>query len=205
MSSTTESELIERCLRGDTAAWDELFAIHYDPVARFVFQLSPDFTREDAEEICQEVFLSVIKNLSGFQGGSRLQTWIFRVASNKARDVLEKRNAGKRGGGATPLSLQAEDPETGLTLDPPAPLPGPDTLLAKAEQQQMLLDALGKMENECRELLELRYFAGLSYEELATELHLNSKTVSSRLSRCLDRLEAIATKIFSGQDTAFPV
>ena len=109
-----EAQLLARCRRGDAVAWDELFDRHYAAAGRFVFQLASDFTREDVEEICQEVFVSVIRNLAFFHGGSQFQTWLFRIATNKARDFREKRNAAKRGGGQTPLSLQAEDAETGL-------------------------------------------------------------------------------------------
>jgi RNA polymerase sigma factor (sigma-70 family) len=58
------------------------------------------------------------------------------------------------------------------------------------------LDQVGE---PCREIIELRYFGDLSYDELSLELKLNAKTVSSRLSKCLDKLEAIARKIFSGE------
>jgi len=51
----------------------------------------------------------------------------------------------------------------------------------------------------CREIIELRYFGDLSYDELSLELKLNPKTVSSRLSKCLDKLEVITRKIFSGE------
>src|ERR1043166_6345728 len=129
-----EAELLARCRRGEAEAWDELFDLHYAAAGRFVFQLAPDFTREDTEEICQEVFISVIRNLDSFHGDSQFQTWLFRIAVNKARDYRERRNAAKRGGGRTPVSLQAEDPESGLTLDPPAALPGPDELLMNSEQ-----------------------------------------------------------------------
>src|SRR5215813_1213768 len=130
----SEVELLARCRRGDADAWDELFDLHYAAAGRFVFQLAPDFTREDAEEICQEAFLSVIRNLDSFQGGSQFQTWLFRIAANKARDFRERQQAAKRGGGQVTLSLQAEDPDSGLTLDPPSQAPGPDFLLVNAEQ-----------------------------------------------------------------------
>jgi RNA polymerase sigma-70 factor, ECF subfamily len=134
MSSEAELKLIARCRRGEAAAWDQLFDSFYAAVGRFVFQLARDFTREDVEEICQEVFLSVIKNIDSFQGGCQFQTWIFRIASNKAGDFREKQQAAKRGGGRAPLSLQAEDPTTGLTLDPPSTLPPPDLALLSSEQ-----------------------------------------------------------------------
>jgi len=192
-----EAELLVRCRRGDADAWDELFDRHYAAAGRFVFQLSSDFTREDAEEICQEVFLSVIRNLDSFNGDSRFQTWLFRIAANKARDYREKRIAAKRGGGLTTISLQAEDSESGLTPDPPAQGPGPDELLVNLERMSLVRESLDQLEGSCREIIELRYFGDLSYEELSATLDLNPKTVSSRLSKCLDRLELIANRIFS--------
>ena len=206
MAAGTETELLVRCRRGDSAAWDELFDCHYAPAMRFVFTLGHDFTTEDAEEICQEAFLAVIRNLNSFHGKSQFQTWLFRIAGNKARDYRERRVAAKRGGGHTPISLQAEDPETGLTIDPPSSAPGPDGVLLRGEQTALLHQALGQVGEPCREIIELRYFGDLSYEELSTELELNPKTVSSRLSKCLDRLEAIAKKLFSRESfTGSPV
>src|SRR5258708_23150805 len=99
MSSAAEAALLARCRQGEADAWDELFDRHYAAAGRFVFQLGHDFTREDAEEICQEAFLSVIRSLDSFQGGCQFQTWLFRIAANKARDYREKQHAAKRGGG----------------------------------------------------------------------------------------------------------
>ena len=195
-----EAELLARCRRGDADAWDELFDLHYAAAGRFIFQLSPDFSHEDAGEICQEVFLSVIKNLNAFNGESQFQTWVFRIATNKARDYREKRNAAKRGGGQATVSLDAENPQTGLTSDLPSHAPRPDECLMSAEQAGLLQESLEQLGEPCREIVELRYFGDLSYEELSCTLKLNPKTVSSRLSKCLDRLEEIARKIFSREN-----
>ncbi len=201
MSQDNEQQLIGRCRKGDSAAWDELFDRHYAATARFVFQLGRDFTREDVEEICQETFLSVIKNIESFQGGCQIQTWVFRIAANKAGDYREHQHAAKRGGGRQPVSLQAEDPNTGLTLDPPSSLPGPDLSMISEEQAGLVHIALDDLGQPCREIIELRYFGDLSYEELAQALQLNPKTVSSRLSKCLDRLEAIVRKTLAGENS----
>jgi RNA polymerase sigma-70 factor (ECF subfamily) len=205
MGSDAEADLLARCRRGDTGAWDELFDRHYAAAGRFIFQLGHDFSREDVEEICQEVFLSVIQNLASFHGGSQFQTWLFRIAANKARDYRERRNAAKRGGGQTPISLQAEDPESGLTLDPPSTTPPPDATLMNAEQAALVHQALDQLGEPCREIIELRYFGDLSYDEISRSLDLNPKTVSSRLSKCLDRLEIITRRLFAGEKSAaFP-
>jgi RNA polymerase sigma-70 factor (ECF subfamily) len=205
MGSDAEVDLLTRCRRGEAGAWDELFDRHYAAAARFIFQLGQEFTREDAEEICQEVFLSVIKNIHSFHGESQFQTWLFRIAANKARDYRERQHAAKRGGGQTPSSLQAEDPESGLTLDPPSTAPSPDLALIGAEQIAQVHEALDQLGEPCREIIELRYFGDLSYDEISHTLKLNPKTVSSRLSKCLDRLESIARRIFAGEKTpVFP-
>jgi RNA polymerase sigma-70 factor (ECF subfamily) len=205
MGSDAEAEVIARCRRGEADAWDELFDRHYAATGRFVFQLGHDFSREDVEEICQEVFLSVIRNLHSFRGGSQFQTWLFRVAANKARDYRQRQHAAKRGGGQAPVSLQAEDPETGLTLDPPGDTPAPDITLMNAEQVALVHQALDQLGEPCREIIELRYFGDLSYDEISRSLSLNAKTVSSRLSKCLDRLEGVARQIFArGKPAPFP-
>src|ERR1039458_1350872 len=151
MGSDAEADLLARCRQGEAGAWDDLFDRHYAAAGRFVFQLGHDLSREDVEEICQEVFLSVIRNLGSFHGGSQFQTWLFRIAANKARDYRERRQAAKRGGGQTPVSLQAEDPESGLTLDSPATAPAPDLTLMNAEQLALVHQALEIGRASCRE------------------------------------------------------
>lgn len=202
MSRGDETELIAQCRRGEPAAWDALFDAHYAAVGRFVLQLAPDFSREDTAEICQEVFLAVIQKLGAFQGQSRLQTWLFRIAANHARDFRQRRQAAKRGAGREPLSLHQEGPEGEALIDPPAGAPGPDALLLSRERQELLVAALDELGEPCREVIQLRYFGELSYEEVGAALALNPKTVSSRLSHCLKELAPMVTALFSGAKRA---
>ena len=99
-----------------------------------------------------------------------------------------------------PVSLDAEDPGTGLKLDPASELPGPDRLLDAEEQAARLHRALEELGDPCREVIELRYFGDLSYEEISAALRLNPKTVSSRLSKCLDKLEMIVKQMISREN-----
>ncbi|HYV26866.1 MAG TPA: sigma-70 family RNA polymerase sigma factor, partial [Candidatus Eisenbacteria bacterium] len=124
-------------------------------------------------------------------------TWLFRIAANKAHDYRQKQHAAKRGGGQMTISLQAEDPENGLTLDPPSTLPGPDLALLHSENIELVGEALEQLGGPCQEVIGLRYFADLSYEEIAVSLKLNPKTVSSRLSKCLDKLAVAARALLS--------
>ena len=195
-----EAQLITQCRAGNTAAWDVLFDKYYGTVARFVFQLSGDFSHEDTEEICQDTFLSVVRNLSSFQGRSSFQTWLLRIAANKAMDYREKTRAAKRGGTAVHIPIHAGQSDNEPPVDPPSGNPGPDALLQIAETSRLVRESLDRLGEPCREIVELRYFGDLSYDEIASELRLNPKTVSSRLSKCLDRLLNIAKEILPTDD-----
>jgi len=200
VSTSQEAELLARCLKGDGDAWDELFDRHYAPATRFIFQLGSDFSQEDVQEICQEVFLTVIKNLHTFQHQSQFQTWLFRIAANRARDYRQRLHAAKRGGGRTPLSLHGQTDDD-LPIDPASPLPTPDAVLQNAEQAALIGEALERLAGPCQEIIELRYFGDLSYEEISAALQLNPKTVSSRLSKCLDKLENVVRGLFAKLET----
>ena len=208
MSAASEAELLKRCLAGEAAAWDDLFDRHYAPAFRFVFQLASDFTREDVEEVCQETFLTVVRSLNTFQGHSQFQTWLFRIAANKARDYRQRQHAAKRGGGLATVPLDTaplDDDDDHFRVNPPSPQPAPDLALLQGEKLALVSVALETLGGPCQEILELRYFADLSYEEIAASLELNPKTVSSRLSKCLDKLELLTRDLLARADAGGPV
>ena len=202
-SELTDIALIAACRQGQAEAWDQLFDKYYGVAARFVFQLSADFSHEDTEEICQETFLAVVRNISSFEGKSSFQTWLLRIASNKAMDFREKTRAAKRGGGAIHISLDGSADGTASAPDPPSRQPSPDVLLQTAETCRIVRQGLDRLGESCREIIELRYYADLSYFDIALELRLNPKTVSSRLSKCLDRLTEIVKEILPAE-SRFP-
>src|SRR5438270_2706631 len=135
-------DLIARCRGGEADAWDALFDKYYPVAARFVFQLSADFSHEDTEEICQETFLSVVRSLRSFQGKSSFQTWLLRIAANKAMDFRQKMRAAKRGGNTIHLSLDGTGHNEEAPVDPPSPRPGPDDLLLNAETSHLIRQSL---------------------------------------------------------------
>jgi RNA polymerase sigma-70 factor (ECF subfamily) len=95
--------------------------------------------------------------------------------------------------------LHSGDSENGLIIDPPSMLPGPDLALIQSENLGLVGQAVAQLSDPCREIIELRYFADLSYEEIASSLDMNPKTVSSRLSKCLNKLEELARALLSGE------
>jgi RNA polymerase sigma-70 factor, ECF subfamily len=199
----SDAELLAGCREGKRAAWDSLFDKYYPVAARFVFQLSSDFSHEDTEEICQEAFMAVVRNLGTFKGNSSFQTWLLRIAANKAMDFREKTRAAKRGGNAIHISLDGAGDNDRGAANVPSRSAAPDSILQTAEICRLVRQSLDQVGEACREIIELRYYGDLSYAEIAAELRLNAKTVSSRLSKCLDRLQTIAKEVLP-PETRFP-
>lgn len=195
MDSGEENALIEQCRAGVTAAWDRFFDVHYAPISRFLYQLIPDGTPEDVQEVCQDAFLAAIRNLGSFSGKSRLQTWLFRIAANKARDFRDRRLAVKRGGGKAPVSLDRQDYSSGLCPEPVFQGRSPADRLAQEEEMLEVRRSLDQLGGACQEILELRYFGDFDYETIGATLGLNPRTVSSRLSRCLGKLGVMLRQI----------
>ena len=196
-SGKADTELIERCRGSDAEAWDVLFDKYYPVAARFVFQLSADFNHEDTEEICQETFLSVVRNLAII---SRKEFFSNLAAAHRREQgdgFSRKKSRRETRRKHRPLLARWRARER--RIDPPSGCPGPDTVLINAETSRLIRQSLDQLEDPCREIIELRYYGELSYGEIATELRLNPKTVSSRLSKCLDRLCIIAKKIFPSE------
>jgi RNA polymerase sigma factor, sigma-70 family len=107
------------------------------------------------------------RNLSSFQGRSSFQTWLLRIAANKAMDYREKTRAAKRGGNAVHISIDA-GPNRWRTADWSAIWKSrPDALLQIAETSRLVRESLDRLGEPCREIIELRYFGELSYDEIA--------------------------------------
>ena len=86
-------------------------------------------------------------------------------------------------------------------IDPPSTAPTPDLALMEAEKLGLVGEAVERLGGPCQEIIELRYFADLSYEEIGKSLSLNLKTVSSRLSKCLDKLEGVLKSLLAAESS----
>src|SRR5438874_10367690 len=146
-----DADLIKRCREGAADAWDALSDKYYPIAARFVFQLSADFCHEDTEEICQETFLAAVRNLGSFRGKSSFQTWLLRIAANKAMDFRGKSRAEKRGGSMVHFSLDGAHEEG--KIDPRSQCPGPDSVLVNAETSRLIRQSLDQLDDPCREII----------------------------------------------------
>lgn len=170
----SESDLVDRALGGDSAAFGELVCRHQDRLHNGLLHLcgSPD----DALDIAQEAFVKAYLKLGTFRRNSAFYTWLYRIAFN----LLMTERRGRR----RPLSLD-ERQSTGN--DPVDCETNPMTELLRQDRVQSVKSAMADLGEDHRHVLVLREIEGCDYETIAELLDVPLGTVRSRLHRA--RLE----------------
>ena len=165
----TTAALIRECIDGDHDAMGHL----YERCSNRVYALMVRMVgHQDADDAMQLAFMQVFRKLDRFSGGSTLETWIYRVATNEALQFLRRR---KRNSVDT-LSLDPESKvsQSGLRL----------------EDAEMLEAGLARLDPELRAVLTLKEVEELSYAEIAEIMDIPEGTVGSRLNRARRELRA---------------
>ncbi len=171
-----DADLIERCLRKDNAAWEQV-VLRY---RRRVFHIAYKFTgkHDDAEDLTQEIFLKVFKSLEKFNQSADFSTWLGSVARNYCIDHYRAR---KREREVLVDDLVAFDLA-------PAVSGNPHRALEDRDRRSFLRRGLESLPEKLREAVVLRDLQGLSYNEMAGRLRLPEGTVKSRINRGREEL-----------------
>jgi len=170
-----EDDLIRRAKRGDKHAYEELVYAYQGIAFRTAYVLAGNAA--DAEEAAQDGFVKAWRALGRFRDGAPFRPWLLQIVANEARN--RRRSAGRR----AHLALRAatEHPSGDAA-------PSPEAALLSAQQREGLLAAVNELPEDQRSVITLRYFVGLSEQEVADALDLPTGTIKSRTSRALERL-----------------
>ena len=167
-----DSHIVARFMRGDTAAFDSLFIKYQDYVYNIVYGIVG--SAEEARDLSQEVFVQVYRSLPKFRSGARFATWLYRIAVNRAVDAAR----GSRRWRFLPiLDVPAlADREADPDLEP-------EKAFVRGEERETIQKILMQCALNHREVLVLRYYRGLSLEEMAETLGCSVSAAKVRLHR----------------------
>ena len=174
------SQVVRRCMDGDSGAWAELVRTHH----RRVYGLCYRFTNNgaDAEDLTQDVFLKIYSNLASFDTArGSLQVWITTMTRNLLVDNF-RRTRNQRSTDSLDAGWDETDelrPIDRLTASGPSP----HEKAAQKELAKMVQGALAKVSVELREAVILRDLQDMDYKEIAQVLGIPEGTVKSRISR----------------------
>jgi RNA polymerase sigma factor (sigma-70 family) len=176
-------KLVELALeQGDQKAYAELMGRYKDAIYFMLLKMTND--PDDAEDMTIEAFGKAFKKLAQYTPDYAFSTWLFKIASNNCIDFLRKKKIDL-------LSInRVYDDEDGIEMSHNIPGHGQDPEEKMIEKQKIKLmrEVVDKLKPHYKQLVQLRYFDELSYEEIAVEMDLPLGTVKAQLFRAREFL-----------------
>lgn len=191
MTPDEEERLIRKLKQRDEDAFRRVVVLYQHKVFSLVYRMLGD--RAEAEDLSQEVFVAVFKNVDAFRGESSLATWIFRIATNHCHNRVKylRRRAADR-------TQNLEDTREGDVHEGPLTRrsPTPEKIMAGRQLEAALQRALATLDEDHRTLIVLRDIESLSYQEIVEITGLNQGTVKSRLHRARIALKQEVERLY---------
>lgn len=171
-----DTRLAKLARKGDQRAFAEIVSNYKDKLFHLAFRMTGN--RQEAEDVVQDTFLRVFKNLDRYDENQKFSTWIYRIATNLCIDRLRKRRQ------VFSLDAESSDHEG---LDGYAMLPSddrtPESELLLSETQRLLHQAMDTLPVKYKSVMVLRYIQDLSLQEISDVLDLPVTTVKTRVHR----------------------
>lgn len=168
-----DDTLLEQAQRGDRRAFGELVFRHQKSIYRFLLRLLRN--PSEAEDMTQKVFLLAFEHLSGFRREASFRTWIFRIAVNQCKNRARQ--------------------SWRFDTDPPDPLtlcdtnPDPEETVASREIQQNLREAVEKLPEKQKMVLQLRVYQEMSFEEIGQIMQTNANTAKVNFHYAVEKIK----------------
>lgn len=179
----TEMSLVDRAAAGDAPARAELFARHRDVAFRVALRVTG--RREDALDAVQDAFIRAFDRLGDFQRTARFQTWLLRIVTNRALDVVRARRVRQ----TLSIHAQADEPAIELPAEPEDTTPSRG--LEQQELAARLQAAIDTLPEEQRSVFAMYAAGELTYGAIAEALGIPIGTVMSRLYHARRKLQGV--------------
>jgi RNA polymerase sigma-70 factor (ECF subfamily) len=178
-----DRELVSRILGGESELFSTLVRRYEKRLVNYVYRITHRY--EEAHDLAQEIFMKVYLALDRYDPKYQFSTWLFRIAQNSAIDAIRKKalpevSMMRSGGDGEEDEKEREFADTA---------PTPHRALHNKQLSSAIDRAVEKLPSDYRELIQLRHFAELSYEEIATMKNLPLGTVKNKLFRARNLLK----------------
>jgi RNA polymerase sigma factor (sigma-70 family) len=189
----TDRELVAAFRRGEDSAFEALFARYRTPIWSYVTGILRDADR--AEDVTQEVFISVLRRLRDTERPIAFKPWIYQIAKNACIDELRRARRVLE----VPFDLERESEADTYVVELPLSVPGPDSAVESKQRLDDLRGAFRGVSELHHRILVLRELEGLSYGEIGERLGMSRAVVESTLFRARRRLAEEFEELISGR------
>lgn len=181
MENPSDQALIRQARNGHPEAFDRLVERYGTRIYNAVYRQVGN--ANDASDIVQQTFIKAYQNLGRFKGDASLCTWLYRIAFNESVNFFRRR--GRRR--TVPMVVSSGEEEVSLE---PVDEEDPSRATDRRELHERVQAALQELEEESRQIVILREFEGMAYDEIAGLLRIPVGTVRSKLHRARRTLKA---------------
>jgi RNA polymerase sigma factor (sigma-70 family) len=180
-----DNEIISKVLKGEQNAYAELVNRYQAYVFTLVLRMIK--SREDAEEVAQDVFIKAYRSLADFRGESKFSTWLYTIANTTSITFLRKKKLDVHSLDNEKVFEVADSKDSGLRAN----------LVEQKSRINMVNQAIAMLSPDDAEIITLFYKAEQNLEEISKILRLETNTVKVRLHRARTRLKEKMEKNFS--------
>ena len=180
-----DNEIISRVLKGEQNAYAELVNRYQAYVFTLVLRMIK--SREDAEEVAQDVFIKAYRSLADFRGESKFSTWLYTIANTTSITFLRKKKLDVHSLDNEKVFEVADSKDSGFRAN----------LVEQKSRVNMVNEAIAMLSTDDAEIITLFYKAEQNLEEISRILRLETNTVKVRLHRARTRLKEKMEKNFS--------
>lgn len=185
----SDHELVKRAVeKSDQAAYAALMARYRDSIYFLFVKMVGN--KDDAEDLTIETFGKAFKSLPNYQPNFAFSTWLYRIATNNGIDFLRRK---KQQIYSIDDTIEGKDGDE-IKVDICSQSPDPEEALIREQKKEVLRHFVDQLKPRYRQLIELRYYEDLSYEEIAERLNLPLGTIKAQLFRAKDLLYQIVKK-----------
>jgi len=174
--------LVARILGGDRDRFTELVKRYERRIVNYVYRITHRY--EEAHDLAQEIFVKVFMALDRYDPKYQFSTWLFRIAQNSAIDAIRKKSIQE-----VPFARPADEESSGKEREFADGGVSPYRAMKNKQLAAAIDQAVDHLPSDYRELIQLRHFAELSYEEIATMKKLPLGTVKNKLFRARNLLK----------------
>lgn len=179
---TTDQELVKRVQAGDKRSFDLLVLKYQHKIVKLVSR----FVRDpmEAQDVTQEAFIKAYRAIGSFRGDSAFYTWMYRIATNSAKNYLVSQSRRPPAIGVEASEAEQYAIDTRLKEQTT-----PESMVMTEELKQVIFKTIEGLPNELKEAITLREMECMSYEDIALVMDCPVGTVRSRIFRARDAID----------------
>ncbi len=177
-------QLVVRAQAGDRAAYSKLVRMMMNQVVALTYKMTGD--RDAAMDLAQETFISAWEKLGSFRRDARFESWLYRIATNKSLNYLERPSVKHT------MSIDGEFSEVSPGAELMTSSSNPELEFRRKRMREEILDFMGQLPPQQRAVFNLRFYKQMSFEEIAEAIDKAVGTVKTHYREAVRKLRELA-------------